>query len=104
MGIYSLIYDLRGILNKKPYRSIVGYFFINRMTYREYRGGDLMKKIFDLPDMLSVKHVQEYLNISKSTVYRIFKDKSFPSVTIGGVKRIKKDDFLNWLESQKEAK
>lgn len=63
-----------------------------------------LKNIFDLPDMLSVKDVQQYLNISQGTAYRLFKDNSFPSISFGGVKRIKKDDFLQWLEQQKEAK
>lgn len=60
-----------------------------------------MKKNLDLPDIMTVKDVQDYLNLSKSTVYRLFNNKSFPSITIGGSKRIAKEDLFNWLNQQK---
>lgn len=61
-----------------------------------------MKKNFDIPEMLSVKDVKEYLNLSQTTVYRLFRDSNFPSVKIGGIRRISKEDFLSWLENQKK--
>jgi excisionase family DNA binding protein len=61
-----------------------------------------MKKNLFLPDMLSVKDVQSYLNLSSTTVYRLFNSDDFPTITIGGIKRIKKEDFHAWLERQKD--
>jgi excisionase family DNA binding protein len=60
-----------------------------------------LKKIFELPEIMSVKDVQEYLNLSKTTVYRLFNEDDFPSMTIGSSKRVAKEDFLNWLNQKK---
>lgn len=63
-----------------------------------------MKKNIELPETLTVKDVKTYLNVSQNTAYRLFKDKNFPSFSVGGSKRVTKADFLNWLEQQKIAK
>jgi len=60
-----------------------------------------MENNFNLPPVLTAEDIQKYLNVSKSKAYNLFKLKGFPTITIGGTKRVNKDDFLNWLESQK---
>jgi len=60
-----------------------------------------MENNFNLPPVLTAEDIQKYLNVSKSKAYEIFKTKGFPTIIIGGNKRVNKDDFLNWLESQK---
>jgi excisionase family DNA binding protein len=58
---------------------------------------------FNLPPVLNAEDIQKYLNVSKSKAYDLFKVKGFPTIIIGGNKRVNKDDFLNWLEGQKTS-
>jgi excisionase family DNA binding protein len=60
-----------------------------------------LEKKFILPPVLTAEDIQEYLNVSKSKAYDLFKLKGFPTIIIGGNKRVKKDDFLHWLDGQK---
>lgn len=60
-----------------------------------------LEKNFDLPPVLTAEDIQKYLNVSKSKAYGLFKEKGFPTIIIGGNKRVNKNDFLNWLENQK---
>ncbi|MFJ5713160.1 helix-turn-helix domain-containing protein [Neobacillus sp. NPDC093127] len=60
-----------------------------------------MEKNFSLPPVLTAEDIQRYLNVSKSKAYDLFKVKGFPTIIIGGNKRVNKDDFLNWLDNQK---
>jgi excisionase family DNA binding protein len=61
----------------------------------------VLEKNFSLPPVLTANDIQIYLNISKSKAYDLFKEKGFPTIAIGGNKRVNKDDFLKWLENQK---
>lgn len=63
-----------------------------------------MKNISSLPDILTVKDVQNFLNLSQTTAYRLFKSEDFPSFSVRSSKRVTKEDFLNWLTQQKQAK
>lgn len=56
----------------------------------------------NLPDILKVHDIQVYLRISKSKAYNLFARTDFPTLVIGGNKRVNKRDFLLWLEKQKE--
>ncbi len=60
-----------------------------------------MQRNIDLPHVLTAKEIQVFLNISKGKAYELFKAKGFPTITLGGSKRVYKDDFLEWLEKQK---
>ncbi|OIK13556.1 DNA-binding protein [Bacillus sp. MUM 116] len=60
-----------------------------------------MDKNFSLPPILTAQDIQKYLSISKSKAYDLFRQKGFPTIVIGGSKRVNKDDFLNWLDKQK---
>lgn len=57
----------------------------------------------DLPHVMTAKNIQEYLNISISKAYELFKESDFPVINIGGSKRVFKDDFLQWIEQRKNA-
>ena len=50
---------------------------------------------------LTAKDLQEILQISQSSSYELMRRVDFPSINIGKSKRVKEDDFYNWLESQK---
>jgi excisionase family DNA binding protein len=47
---------------------------------------------------LTIRDVQEYLNISKSSAYELVHSKDFPSCRLGGSIRIPRDAFLAWVE------
>lgn len=53
--------------------------------------------------VLNAKDIKEYLGISLTTVYEMFRDPTFPNFKIGGRKLVKSEDFMNWLDNQKEA-
>lgn len=60
-----------------------------------------MENNFSLPHVLTAQDVHNYLNISKSKAYDLFKEEGFPVIIIGGNKRVYKNDFLVWVEKQK---
>lgn len=57
--------------------------------------------IEQLPHIMTAKDVQDFLQISKSRAYELFKVKGFPTIIIGGNKRVKRDEFLKWVEKHK---
>lgn len=63
-----------------------------------------MDKKISFSETLSVKDVQEYLNLSSTSAYRLFNDKDFPSFKVGGSKRVTAEDFSQWLQKQKNIK
>ncbi|HDR4532632.1 MULTISPECIES: helix-turn-helix transcriptional regulator [Bacillus cereus group] len=60
-----------------------------------------MYKIKKLPFALKAEDIQEFLNISRSSAYALMKREDFPLIVIGKSKRVKAEDFLNWVEAQK---
>jgi hypothetical protein len=62
---------------------------------------NILEKNFSLPPVLTAQDIQNYLNISKSKAYDLFKEKGFPTIVIRGNKRVDKNDFLSWLDKQK---
>lgn len=57
---------------------------------------------FDLPPVLSVQEVAEYLRISKQKIYemcRVYGGEFFPSFKIGNRFRINRDEFIEWLRN-----
>ncbi|UCZ53716.1 helix-turn-helix domain-containing protein [Bacillus shivajii] len=67
-----------------------------------------MKKMDELPEILTAKHIAEYLGISRRRVYELFQLKpkhgGIPNFDIGFSKRVYKEDLKNWIENRKEAK
>lgn len=53
-----------------------------------------------LPELMTVKELQNYLGIGKDKAYALVKSKSFPSVKIGGRYYVIKSDFVSWLAKQ----
>ena len=51
----------------------------------------------DLPNVVSPKEVQTYFGISRSTIYRIFHDTSFPAFHIGNRLLVRRNELLGWL-------
>ncbi|NRD80339.1 helix-turn-helix domain-containing protein [Bacillus sp. BRMEA1] len=60
-----------------------------------------MEKNFILPPVLTALDIQNFLNISKGKAYELFKEDGFPTIIIGGNKRVYREEFLNWIDSKK---
>ncbi|WP_239672899.1 helix-turn-helix domain-containing protein [Mangrovibacillus cuniculi] len=62
----------------------------------------------DLPDVLTARHIAEFLELSRSTIYELFNEKEehrgIPNFAIGSSKRVLKSDLREWISSQKENK
>ena len=54
-------------------------------------------------EFLTVKDVQEILNIGRSKAYEIFGSKDFPSIKIGTVYRVSRTDFDEWCKQQQKG-
>jgi excisionase family DNA binding protein len=67
-----------------------------------------MPKIDDLPEVLTAQHIAEYLTISRRRVYELFQMPEaaggIPNFDIGYSKRVRKTDFLKWIESRIKVK
>ena len=53
-----------------------------------------------LPVSLNVAQVAEYLGISKTTAYTLFRREDFPSLQINRRYLVPRDRFLNWIDVQ----
>lgn len=53
-----------------------------------------------LPELMTIKELQNYLGIGKDKAYKLAKSKSFPALKIGGRYYLVKSDFVSWLERQ----
>ncbi|MFB5194263.1 helix-turn-helix domain-containing protein [Neobacillus sp. KR4-4] len=59
-----------------------------------------MKKFAELPEVLEVKDIQDFLGIGRSQAYQLVKSNSFHVVTVGRRILIPKDSFKNWFKGE----
>lgn len=57
-----------------------------------------------MPDVMDAKQLAEVLRISKAGAYNLLNSPDFPTLRIGGRKRVMKQDLLEWLRSQTNRK
>lgn len=50
-------------------------------------------------DVLTAKHLQTMLHVSRSTAYNLMNAEDFPTTIISGNKRVMKHRLIEWLES-----
>lgn len=55
----------------------------------------------NLPTLLSVEEVCEYLGLGKTTVYEIIRTRELPSIKIRNRIRISSEDLREYLESNR---
>lgn len=60
-----------------------------------------MNEIKDFPVVMTAEHVATILGISKWSAYEVMETKGFPLVRIGRLKRVQREAFFQWLQSQK---
>lgn len=56
--------------------------------------------INDYPIFLTVNEVAEILQIGVRTAYKVMDQDDFPLFRIGKSKRVRRDDFLDWIKKQ----
>jgi excisionase family DNA binding protein len=56
--------------------------------------------IAGLPVVLTMRHIQEILGISRPKTYELAHTQGFPAVRLGRTIRVPRDAFLRWLEQQ----
>jgi len=65
-------------------------------------------KMDQLPDILTAQNIADYLGISRRRVYELFQmtpeHGGIPNFDIGFSKRVRKEDFLLWIERKVQAK
>jgi excisionase family DNA binding protein len=53
-----------------------------------------------LPAVLTLKHVQDVLGISRPKTYELAHTRGFPVVRFGRAIRVPREAFLRWLDEQ----
>ena len=53
----------------------------------------------ELPEVMEVKDIQQFLKLSRNTAYDLIKRKEFPTLKIGRLLRIRKESFLEWFDN-----
>jgi excisionase family DNA binding protein len=57
----------------------------------------------DLPEILTVEEIGDYLRIGRSSAYNLVNQPKFPAIRIGNQIRVQKEELLSWLGKQKGA-
>lgn len=55
----------------------------------------------ELPFLMDAKDVSRVLRCSLRSAYSVMEEKDFPLLRIGKMKRVKREDFLVWLNKNK---
>ena len=55
----------------------------------------------NLPELMTVKELREYLKCSNAKAYSLVRSKGFPSFKIGNSFRIRRSEFIEWVQNQK---
>jgi hypothetical protein len=51
------------------------------------------------PDVLTAKHLQEILHLSRASSYKLLHRADFPTLHVGGRKLVAKDRLLDWMDN-----
>lgn len=54
----------------------------------------------ELPELMTVKQLQEYLNCGHDLAYQLVRRRDFPSFRIGKFFYIKKAELVIWIEKE----
>lgn len=55
----------------------------------------------ELPELMTVKELRDYLKCSNKNVYNLIKTDGFPCLKVGGSYRICKNEFIEWVNNQR---
>ena len=54
-------------------------------------------------DILTIREVAEYLQVTERTLYRLAQQKKIPAFKVGNAWRFRREDLDRWIESQTAA-
>jgi excisionase family DNA binding protein len=57
-----------------------------------------IKDVSDLPAMMTMADVQEFLGGSKAMAYRLANMGSFPSIRLGNAIRVRRERLMRWID------
>ena len=57
-----------------------------------------------MDELLTVKEVEEYLRVTRTTIYKLINRGAFPVIKIAGATRIKRDDLMAYIASATQTK
>lgn len=83
---------------------VFGEGYIKYTAYKETEKTDKnidVESYSEYPLILDVGHLVDILRISKRAAYELMKRADFPAMRIKRRRLVEKDDFLNWLSTQK---
>lgn len=60
-------------------------------------------KTKELPLLLTIRNLTEDIGLSRAMAYQLMHREDMAVVVIGKRRFIKRDDFLNWLDDQREG-
>lgn len=101
--------ELKGVLDRKKeikkneINLIISYMNINELK-------DLLNHLNNLtpnmPELLTTKEVQEILQVSRPTIYRMIKSGDIKEIqyTLGGKKQFRKSEIKNFIDNQTKTK
>lgn len=75
-----------------------GRFVFHSITMEDMHMNKTAKTASTQKEYMTIKDVQDYLNISQSQAYQLSHRKDFPVCRFGGSIRIPRTAFLRWVE------
>jgi excisionase family DNA binding protein len=60
----------------------------------------IVKHLAELPPVLTAKHVQAVMGISRMKAYELMHRQGFPVLRIGRCMRVPRDAFVRWMEAE----
>ena len=62
-----------------------------------------MKNLNEMPEILEISDLMDYLGISRSGAYRLVRKKGFPAFKLLGRYTIQKSSLIKWLRSEEHT-
>lgn len=57
-----------------------------------------MRRVEELPDVLTVQEAADFLQVSKEHVYAMIRREEMPFFKLGRLVRISKQEFIGWIQ------
>lgn len=99
-GRFCVLHTVLIGLNDKFNEKVITYVRIK--VIKGIVGQHIMQKGTNMDDMerlLTIKDIQEHLQIGRNRVYQLIKIDSFPKIKIGNTYRIPKQKYLEWIQN-----
>ena len=99
-GRFCVLHTVLIGLNDKFNEKVITYVRIK--VIKGIVSQHIMQKGTNMDDMerlLTIKDIQEHLQIGRNRVYQLIKIDSFPKVKIGSTYRIPKREYIEWVQN-----